>query len=62
MLAPPIAGQPVRLPAIPVHHQWGVFCIGEYRLQQKTGVPLYLRLGSLEQVNRLEGKPGYRMR
>jgi hypothetical protein len=36
--------------------QWGVICVGEYRLQQKTGLPLRFRLGSLEYVNTLEGK------
>ena len=36
--------------------QWGVICAGEYRLQQKTGLPLRFRLGSLEYVNALEGK------
>lgn len=39
----------------PMQH-WGIMCIGEYRLEQKTGIPLRLRLGSLEYVNRLEGK------
>jgi len=39
----------------PMQH-WGIMCIGEYRLEQKTGIPLRLRLGSLEYVNKLEGK------
>lgn len=35
---------------------WGIFCEGEWRMEKKTGIPIRFRLGSLDYVNRLEGK------
>ena len=39
----------------PFNH-WGIMCLGEYQLEKKTGIPFRFRLGSLEYVNKLEGK------
>lgn len=44
------------MPSVPARWGWGVFCVGEYKLQQATRVPIHFRLGNLEYVNRLEGK------
>lgn len=36
--------------------QWGIFCVGEWKFEQRTGIPLRFRLGSLQYVDMLEGK------
>jgi hypothetical protein len=47
------------LPPIPANYYtqcFGIICKKELQLQKKTNLPLFFRLGSLEYVNRLEGK------
>lgn len=51
---PGLAGSPIAPDFIT--RQWGIFCEGEWKLEKKTGIPLRVRLGSLEYVNHLEGK------
>jgi hypothetical protein len=50
-----IQTQPI-WPASGAMQQWGWFCMAEWRLQQKTKIPLYLRLGSKNYTDWLEGK------
>lgn len=48
--------RPIQLTLGSPFAHWGFMCFGEYKLEKKTGIPFRFRLGSLEYVNRLEGK------
>jgi hypothetical protein len=53
---PLLTGFPVRWTPSQTFSNWSVFCEVEYRFEKRTGLPLRFRLGSLDYVNRLEGK------
>jgi hypothetical protein len=56
MTPKPTAGYLILSPSNNYNRHFGFFCKQEWKLEKQTNIPIRLRLGSLEQTNRLEGK------
>jgi hypothetical protein len=58
--APMIATPPIAAPGSSYYlSHLGIFCKEELKIENTLRIPVRLRLGSLQEVNRLEGKPGW---
>ena len=62
LLSPIVSSSPVYLMAAPVgatdyyNQHFGFFCKREWKLEQRTGVPIKFRLGTYDHAQQQEGK------
>jgi len=57
------SGIPIKLKVIPADFyssKLGFFCQQEWKLEKTTAIPFKIRLGSVAEVDRMEGKPNTR--
>ena len=57
VFAQSMSGKPYAVPSNIYYAQSGMMCKMEWQVEKATHIPLRLRLGSLADCNRLEGKP-----